>query len=411
MGLFDFLKPENRAEEAVNSSGEDELIRALLSRDTVTKEMALEIPEISGTIDLIAGIVASTPIKLYRLEDGKVKEISGDRRLRLLNDETGDTLNANEFWRAVTEDYYLDKGAYAYINTYRNDVHSLHYVKASKVQISKNNDPIFKDFDIYVDSKRYYPFQFIKILRNTKDGATGSPITEENPKLISVAYSSLLYELNAAKRGGNKKGFLKSEKKLDEGALNKLKTAFSRLYSNDTEGSEPFILLNGGIDFKESSNTLAEMQLNENKTANAKEFAKLFHVSPEAVCGEQTNTSAIAKLAAIPLMNVIQSALNRDLLKESEKGTMYFAFDAKELLKGEITERYKAYKTALDANFMQIDEVRNIENMEPLGINFVKLGLQDVLYNPQTKEVFTPNTGATQTISDNALSGGVEDEE
>ena len=126
MGFFDFFKREERAEEVVSTAGGDELIRALLSNNNVTREMALEIPEIAGTIDLIAGIVASTPIKLYTEAEGKVEEISGDHRLRLLNDETGDTLTANEFWRAITDDYYLGKGGYAYINTYRNTVASLH---------------------------------------------------------------------------------------------------------------------------------------------------------------------------------------------------------------------------------------------------------------------------------------------
>lgn len=33
-----------------------------------------------------------------------------------------------------------------------------------------------------------------------------------------------------------------------------------------------------------------------------------------------------------------------------------------------------------------------MEDLEPLGLNFIKLGLQDVLFNPQTKEVYTLNT-------------------
>lgn len=406
MGFFDFFKREDRATAA---SAENDVIAALLNPDTVTKDMALEIPEIAGTIDLIAGIVAGTPIKLYKETKGKIEEVKIDNRLVLLNEDTGDTLTSNEFWRAVTRDYFLGKGGYAYINKKRNKIVSLHYVNEENIAITQSLDPIFKDFDIYVAGEKYYPWDFIRILRNTKDGAKGTPITAENSRLISVAYASLKYELNAAKRGGNKKGFLKSEKKLDEASLNALKSAFSRLYSNDTESSEPFIVLNGGIDFKESSNTLVEMQLNENKLTNAKEFAKLFHVSPEAVSGGQAATSTIAKLAAIPLMKVIESALNRDLLLEREKSTMYFAFDTKELLKGEIEERYRAYKTALDANFMQIDEVRYLEDMEPLGLNFIKLGLQDVLYNPETKEVFTPNTGITQNLDSGALLSKGED--
>ena len=37
-------------------------------------------------------------------------------------------------------------------------------------------------------------------------------------------------------------------------------------------------------------------------------------------------------------------------------------------------------------------KVRYKEDMPPLGLNFVKLGLKDVLYNPVSKTFYTPNT-------------------
>ncbi|MBQ8648092.1 MAG: phage portal protein, partial [Oscillospiraceae bacterium] len=150
-----------------------------------------------------------------------------------------------------------------------------------------------------------------------------------------------------------------------------------------------------GLEFQESSATSVELQLNENKETNAAEFAKLFHISPESIAGRATeqDTASIARLAAIPLMKAIQCALNKDLLLEKEKPTHYFAFDTKELLRGDLQGRYNAYKTALDANFLQIDEVRYSEDLEPLGLNWIKLGLQDVLYDPKSKTIFTPNTG------------------
>ena len=66
-------------------------------------------------------------------------------------------------------------------------------------------------------------------------------------------------------------------------------------------------------------------------------------------------------------------------------------------------ERFDAYKTALDANFMQIDEVRYAEDLEPLGLSWVKLGLQDVLYDPKTKRIYTPNTNKTSTMEEQPL--------
>ena len=394
-------KQEQRAEEG-KVTFDDGLLAALLGGQRATKEMALQVPTVSGGIDLIAGVIAGTPIKLYHDEGGrKAKEVTGDPRLVLLNDDTGDTLNANDFWRAMVRDYYTGKGGFAYIRREYGKAAGLYYVDETQISIAKNADPIFKDFDIMVQGIRYHPFEFLRILRNTRDGMTGVPLTAENSKLIETSYAALILERNMAKRGGNKKGFLKAERKLDKASLDELRAAFKNLYGADNEN---FIVLNNGIDFKESSNTSAEMQLNENKLTNAGEFSKLFHVPAQVIAGTATaaDTASIAKLAAIPLMNAIQCSLNRDLLLEREKGSYYFAFDTKELLRGDMAERFNAYKTALDGNFMQIDEVRYAEDMEPLGLTWIKLGLQDVLYDPKTKQIFTPNTGRGTRMDENA---------
>lgn len=49
---------------------------------------------------------------------------------------------------------------------------------------------------------------------------------------------------------------------------------------------------------------------------------------------------------------------------------------------------------------MQPDEVRFAEDMEPLGFNWIKLGLQDVLYDPVRNIIYTPNTNKTTVISE-----------
>ena len=48
---------------------------------------------------------------------------------------------------------------------------------------------------------------------------------------------------------------------------------------------------------------------------------------------------------------------------------------------------------------MQVDEVRKKENLESFKLDFIKLGLQDVLYYPETGEIYTPNTGMSNYTS------------
>lgn len=208
---------------------------------------------------------------------------------------------------------------------------------------------------------------------------------------MKVAYLTLKFEQNLVSTGGSKKGFIKSEKKITKEAMDSLKRAWRELYCN-TENN--VIVLNDNLDFKEASNTSTEMQLNENKNSINNSILDIFGVPTE------WNWETFIKTAVMPILTTIECALNRDLLLEKEKKSFYFAFDTKEITKGDIKTRFEAYKTALDSNLMQIDECRYMEDLEPLGLNFIKLGLQDVLFNPETKEIYTPNTNKVINISD-----------
>ena len=79
---------------------------------------------------------------------------------------------------------------------------------------------------------------------------------------------------------------------------------------------------------------------------------------------------------------------------------MFFAFDDTDLTKTDIEKRFAAYKVALDSGFMQLDEVRKKERLPEFGLDFIKLGLQDVLYYPESGQVYTPNTDKYTNIND-----------
>ena len=102
----------------------------------------------------------------------------------------------------------------------------------------------------------------------------------------------------------------------------------------------------------------------------------------------------------IPILNRLEKAINSVLLSEDEKDSYFFSFDTSDLLKGDIEKRFAAYKTALDAGFMQLDEVRKNEKLPEFGLDFIKLGLQDVLYFPEKDKIYTPNTNKLSKIND-----------
>lgn len=387
MGLFDFIK--TRDEPQIEPPVSDVLLRALLDGETITREKALTLPAVSGAVDFICNCVACMPVKLFKYKQGRVEEVEGDARVKLLNGDTGDTLDAFQMKKAMVEDYLLGKGGYAYIQRDRNEVTGLFYVEDMYITILKNYKPIFKDFVILVEGEQYERTDFIKLLRNTKDGASGVGLTVEVSKALETAYQTLLYQLSLVKSGGNKKGFLKSQRKLGQEEIDVLKTAWRRMYANNEEN---VVVLNNGLEFQEASNSSVEMQLNESKKTLQDEINNLFHISDDF--------DLTFKEAIYPIIKAFEIALNRDLLLEKEKKNHFFEFDIKEIIKASLQERYNAYKTAKETGFMTINEIRRAENMNHVeGLDVVNVGLGAVLYDTNTHQYYTPNTGEQTELS------------
>lgn len=368
----------------------DPILQALVGTTDIDRTKALNIPAVAGCVELIANTVASIPIKLYKEAEKEVEEVA-DIRTKLLNDETGDLLDAYQFKKALIVDYLLDGMSYAYINKERNKFKSLHYVKRSSVSVIVGVDNIFKTATIMVDGATYKPYQFIKLIKNTINGVTGTGVVDDNAKVLSVAYNTVLFEENLVKTGGNKKGFLKAKNKLAETVMDALKEAWKRLYGNNQEN---MIVLNDGLEFQEASNTSVEMQLNENKDTNTSDICTIFNVPPNLLKGtasEQEFTNFV-KMAIQPLLKIIETALNKDLLLESEKGSFYFACDTKDLMKGDIEKRYKAYSEAVKSGWISKNEIRYAEDLKAIdGLDIVTMNLADVIYDIETKTYFTPN--------------------
>lgn len=375
----------------------DVLLSAWLSKGVIDLEKAMNIPTFAGCVNKICDTVSIIPIRLYRRKGESVESLDRDPRVSLLNGDTRDTLTGSEFKRAMVFDYLTNKGGYAYINKAGGHWVSLNYVEAEKVGFLENTDPVFKDYKIMVNGRNYEGYQFLKLLRRTKNGYCGISVVDEYQDALRVGYNTLIFENRMLKRGGNKKGFLQSDHKLTQDAVNTLKAAFDKLYSDDQENC---VVLNDGVKFQEASNTAVESQLAENKKQNALDICKLFALPPAILSGgaSERDWLAFVQYCIMPIMDAFATALNRDLLLEREKATYYFAPDVTELTKGDIKTRFEAWGTAIKNGFMQVDEVRKKENLESLEMPFLKLGLQDVLYDPETGGIYTPNTGLWGSI-------------
>ena len=386
--LFKKREAESPNNVREDNTPSDVLLTSLIRGDKISREQVLNIPSVEANIDFISNSIASMPVKLFKYKAGKVEEVTNDSRVKLLNCDTGDTLDAYQLKKALVEDYFLSSGGYCYIQKRRNDVTGLYYIENQYIVVNYNFEPIYKDYNIFVAQNSYKPYEFIKLLRNTKTGAYGVSIIDELATALETAYQTQLYQLGLVKTGGNKRGFLKSDKKLGQPEIDALKNAWRNLYANNTES---VVVLNNGLDFKESANTSVEMQLNESIKTLKEQINDIFHISD--------NFNDTFKFAIYPIIKAFETALNRDLLLEKEKGKYFFEFDVKEIIKASIKERYEVYRMSKECQMTTINERRRMENMNDIqGGDVIDLGLGSVLYNVKTGQYYTPNTDTTTDV-------------
>lgn len=413
MGLFSslFQKRDDSKEEQTSNVQEttstaDVLLQTLLKSETINKNKALSIPAVSSAVDRISNLVAMLPVKLYKKEkDGdnkyKVIEVLNDPRTKLLNQDTKDTLDTFQLKKAIARDYLMEKGAYVFIEKNLNEFKSIRYVEPDNIQILKNYDPIFRDIKYEINGCEYETYNFLTILRNTTDGATGKSIVNEISKSLETSFTTIMYELGLVKKGGGKKGFLSSKRRIGDEEMKKLKRAWDSYYGK--EGiEENVVILNDGIEFKEGASSTVELQMNERKKSLKEDINDVFHIS--------SKYDETIKDAVMPIISAIESALNRNFLLESEKEVFYFAFDTKKITRGSLKERYEAYKIASDTGWLGTNEIRSEEDYDAIdGFDVIKLNLGNVLYDTKSKTFYTPNTGEVLDVQKKKLGGDTDE--
>lgn len=356
---------------------------------TKTRQDALSIPAVATSVDWIAGAIASLPIRMYKATESGYQEVFDDYRLPLVNQYSGNCMTASDLIRNIITDYLLDGNGFAYVVKRGNKIEKLSYIPPFKLSYTESVDVIDKVLKIWIDSREIRDYDLLRICRHTKNGLTGIGFVSDNQLLLSTILNSLDYE-NKTTSSGVRRGFLKSKFKLDPEKLKSLKSAWRKLRNRDSD----VLVLNDGIEFENATSTAVESQMSQNKEINTRSILTYFGLPNNFLSNANSDSYKTAvQIAVLPLVSILENALNEFLLLESEKGNMKFIIDTNSLLRTNILERFNSYKTGIDSGVLTIDEVRRLENLPVLDLPYVKMSLGDVLYNTDNGNIFVPNTG------------------
>ncbi|WP_072520452.1 phage portal protein [Gemella massiliensis] len=374
MGIFSRFRKRENEEDTQKATLFEEIFG--YASDNVSIDDALQIPIVNACVSRVSDVIASTDLKLYKKTNKGREEVENDNRVKILNTKVDNGLtNSFELKKLIVRDYFLKGHCYFYIKRNGNKVSDISYLE--NVAISSNSDPFNKLFTIHAYDKTLRPHDTLRITRNTKDGMRGKSIIDETGLHFLLIVKTMERLLTDAKRGFLPKGMFKMEKNIKN--LDAVREDVIKMLSDKNSG---YIFLNSAINYE----PLEKKKDVENEAkANASELNKIaamFGVPVSIINGgaNEEDKFNFINFTILPLLATIEASLNRDLLLEKEQGVYYFAFDTKELLKGNLKERFEAYQIAIKNNIMSMDEVRDLENMPRLNFGFYKFNIADAMY-------------------------------
>jgi HK97 family phage portal protein len=114
-----------------------------------------------------------------------------------------------------------------------------------------------------------------------------------------------------------------------------------------------------------------ESQFIETMKMNATQIAAIFGIPPEWVGGEtggsltynnpEQNGLHVYKVVLLPWLTLFETILSKHMPERQ-----FVKFNPDGILRGDTKSRYESHKLAIDAGFLTVDEVREMENRPPL---------------------------------------------
>ena len=349
---------------------------------TVTADTAMKVSAVYASNLVLSETIAALPLQLFKREDSN-KTPATDHKLFKLFSEPNSYMTGFE----LRENYVSNlnfKG-----NAYHQKVERAGYVRElipltpDQMTISKSNGKLKYEYTPIGGEPKQFRANKIWHLKkmsisttynqNTPEGVLGISPIDVGKEVIGAAlaadeYSSRFFGNNASgglhlsaegRLGENAKEFLRQS--LEE--YGKLDNKFKSIITQENMKIEQL-----GMDNEKS-------QFLETRNFQVEELARQFRC-PAVLIGHPDKTMTYASAeqmfrsyvmhTIVPWLVRIEQSMNRWLIPDTDRDGYFFEHNVSGLLRGDTKARYEAYTAGRNGGWLNVDEIRALENMNAL---------------------------------------------
>jgi len=368
-----------------------------LSNIDVNFDKATTITTVFACVTLLSEIVASLPLMVYRKrKDGGKDVADGHWAYELLHDKPNEFQTSFEHREMYMGHLELTGNAFDFLVRNGNgQIIEIVPLDPGKVQATfEDNGP----------GKVKLSYQY---KRDTADEITiptkdiwhkrgmalnryfGVSRIEKAKEAMALALAAEGYGSKFFSNAARPSGILKVAGKLNEDQEARLKRSWQDAQGG-LEGAFKVALLQGDLDWKPISENNEKSQFFETREFQVQEIARLFRV-PSVLIGHPDKTMTYASVEQLvlafktftiaPIVIRLEQSMNHHILTEDDRKKGFFVQHKLEnFVRADIATRYQAYEIARRNMWMSANEIRALENMDPIegGDEFINPNTQSM---------------------------------
>lgn len=375
-----FSPPEGRSSpESPNTPLTGQNLAEYFDNDvgiTVDNQSAMTLSAVYACIYVMSSSIAQLPLHVMRKQGDKIEAAKDHPAYWLLHDEPN-TWQTSYKWRETKQAHVLGWGN-GYTQVVRRpsgELRELVMRRPWDTQLVKNGSRWLYAVNEEDEGSRAVALEdMIHVRALGSDGRSGKSLVRQHAETIGLGLAAQRYGKDFFTGGGRPTGLVTVKTPLQKDSWERLKSAWNNTVSRLKASENKTLMLPADLDYKSITIPPEDAQFLETRKLNRSEVAGIFNVPAHMINDlDKATFSNISEQAIqfvrhtmMPWVVNWEQEINRRVFTRAERTAGYYVkFNLAGLLRGTAKERADFYHNAINDGWMDRNEARALEDMNP----------------------------------------------
>ena len=343
----------------------------------VNADNAMRLTAVYSAVRILAETIATLPLIVYRRTDNDGKERATDYFLYpLLHDQPNEEQTSVEFREMLQGHLALRGNAYAQIDRKMGRPARLVPLHPDRVEVRREKGELVYKVNpangpAYILRRSAGEIMHLRGL--SSDGVTGLNPIELFREAMGLGLAYEEYSGRLFSNGANINGVLETPQAMSDEALKRFRKLWQESYGGVGNAGKTAIL-EQGMKWQAIGIAPKDAEFIVSRKFQVTEIARIFRVPPHMLADLERSTFSNIEHQSLefvrdtirPWLVRWEQALTRDLIPPEDRNEYFVEFLIEGLLRGDFKTRYDAYAIGRNNGWLSANDIRRMENMNPL---------------------------------------------